>query len=60
MVIELLWIWMLLYVEPVQNVFNTASVPLTDLWILLPFPVLLFVSHEYYKWRKRSVVNKQQ
>jgi sodium/potassium-transporting ATPase subunit alpha len=60
MVIELFWIWMLLYVEPVQNVFNTASVPLTDLWILLPFPVLLFVSHEYYKWRKRSVVNKQQ
>jgi sodium/potassium-transporting ATPase subunit alpha len=54
MVIELAWIWMLLYVEPVQNVFNTATVPLTDLWILLPFPILLFASHEFYKWRKRK------
>jgi sodium/potassium-transporting ATPase subunit alpha len=54
MVIELAWIWMLLYVEPVQNIFNTATVPLTDLWILLPFPILLFISHEFYKWRKRK------
>ena len=54
MVIELAWIWMLLYVEPVQNIFNTATVPLKDLWILLPFPILLFVSHEFYKWRKRK------
>jgi sodium/potassium-transporting ATPase subunit alpha len=54
MVVELAWIWMLLYVEPVQNIFNTATVPLTDLWILLPFPILLFASHEFYKWRKRE------
>jgi len=54
MVIELAWIWMLLYVEPVQNIFNTATVPLADLWILLPFPILLFSSHEFYKWRKRK------
>ncbi len=53
MVVELAWIWMLLYLEPVQNIFNTATVPLTDLWILLPFPVLLFISHESYKWAKR-------
>jgi sodium/potassium-transporting ATPase subunit alpha len=53
MVIELVWIGMLLYVEPVQNIFNTATVPLTELWVLLPFPILLFVSHEFYKWRKR-------
>jgi sodium/potassium-transporting ATPase subunit alpha len=53
MVIELAWVWMLLYVEPVQNIFNTATVPLTDLWILLPFPFILFVSHEFYKWRTR-------
>jgi sodium/potassium-transporting ATPase subunit alpha len=59
MVIELAWIWMLLYVEPVQNVFNTATVPLTDLWILLPFPVLLFVSHEFYKWLKRIRLQSQ-
>ena len=52
--IELAWIWMLLYVEPVQNIFNTATVPLADLWILLPFPIILFISHEFYKWRKRK------
>lgn len=54
MVVELLWIWMLLYVEPVQKVFHTATIPLGDLWILAPFPILLFISHETYKWRKRS------
>jgi sodium/potassium-transporting ATPase subunit alpha len=54
MVIELIWIWMLLYVEPVQDVFNTATVPLKDLWILVPCPVLLFFSHEFYKKRKRK------
>jgi len=53
MVVELAWIWMLLYVEPVQRVFNTATVPLGELWILLPFPILLFISHEFYKWHKR-------
>lgn len=53
MVIEFFWIWMLLNVEAVQNVFNTAPIPLSDLWILLPFPILLFVSHEVYKWRRR-------
>ena len=39
--------------EPVQKVFHTADIPLSDLWILLPFPIILFVSHEYYKYRKR-------
>jgi sodium/potassium-transporting ATPase subunit alpha len=53
MAAELAWIWMMLNLEPVQKVFNTASVPLTDLWILLPFPLLLFSLHEVYKWRKR-------
>jgi sodium/potassium-transporting ATPase subunit alpha len=60
MVIELAWIWMLLYVEPVQNVFNTATVPLKDLWILLPFPILLFISHEFYKWRRRAKITSRQ
>jgi sodium/potassium-transporting ATPase subunit alpha len=59
MVIELAWIWMLLYVEPVQNVFNTATVPLKDLWVLLPFPILLFCSHEFYKWRKRENISSK-
>lgn len=53
MIVEFLWIWMLLRFEPVQKVFHTAAIPLNELWILLPFPVILFVSHEFYKWRKR-------
>ncbi|OGR06010.1 MAG: ATPase [Deltaproteobacteria bacterium RIFOXYD12_FULL_50_9] len=50
---ELLWIWMLLNLTAVQKIFNTASVPLNDLWVLLPFPILLIISHEFYKWRRR-------
>lgn len=50
MAVEGIWIWMLLRVESVQKVFNTAPVPLSDLWILLPFPLLLFTAHELYKW----------
>ncbi|MBU0481058.1 MAG: cation-transporting P-type ATPase [Proteobacteria bacterium] len=53
MAVELVWIWMLLNVEPVRRVFNTAPVPVGDLWLLLPFPVLIFTGHELYKWRKR-------
>lgn len=53
MVAELSWVWMLLNVESVQKVFNTAHVPLSDMWILIPFPIILFVSHEVYKWRRR-------
>ena len=44
------WIYMLLNVAPVQKVFNTAHVPLADLWILIPFPILILVSHETYKY----------
>lgn len=53
MLLEVLWMWMLLNVEPVQKVFHTADILLSDLWILLPFPIILFVSHEYYKYRIR-------
>ncbi|MBU0663079.1 MAG: cation-transporting P-type ATPase [Proteobacteria bacterium] len=53
MAVELVWVWALLNVEPVQKVFNTAHVPLGELWILLPFPVLLFLSHEGYKLLRR-------
>jgi sodium/potassium-transporting ATPase subunit alpha len=53
MVLEFLWIWMLLGLEPVQKIFHTASIPLNELWILLPFPIILFVSHEFYKYRLR-------
>jgi sodium/potassium-transporting ATPase subunit alpha len=54
MALELFWVWMLLYLPPIQKIFNTATVPLRDLWILLPFPILLFGSHELYKWRLRA------
>ncbi|MHB1016256.1 MAG: cation-translocating P-type ATPase, partial [Desulfurivibrionaceae bacterium] len=50
MAVNLAWAWSLLNVAAVQRVFNTAHVPLTDLWILLPFPILLFAGHELYKW----------
>ena len=53
MVLEFVWIWMMLSYEPVQKVFHTADIPLSDLWILLPFPIILFISHEYYKYRRR-------
>jgi sodium/potassium-transporting ATPase subunit alpha len=53
-VLEFLWIYALLNVEVVQLVFNTASIPYGHLWILLPFPVLLFTSHEIYKLRQRK------
>ncbi|MDO8948103.1 MAG: cation-transporting P-type ATPase [Desulfocapsaceae bacterium] len=53
MAVELVWVWALLNVGPVQKVFNTAHVPFGDLWILLPFPILLFLSHEGYKWLRR-------
>lgn len=46
----LLWIWALLNIEFVQKVFNTAHVPLSDLWILVPFPILILVFHESYKY----------
>lgn len=51
--VEGIWIWMMLNLPPVQKVFNTAKVPTNDLWILLPFPILLFCSHELYKWQRR-------
>ena len=53
MAVEIIWVWTLLNVAAVQKVFNTAHVPLAELWILLPFPVLLFLSHEGYKWLRR-------
>jgi len=53
-IVEFIWIWMLLTVPAVQYIFNTAFVPLPYLMILIPFPILLFVSHELYKWCIRT------
>jgi len=55
--VELVWVWSLLNVAAMQKIFNTAHVPLGELWILLPFPVVLFLSHEGYKWRRRRKIN---
>ncbi len=54
LIFEILWIYALLNVKSVQLVFNTAHVPSEYLWILIPFPVLLFASHEIYKYRIRK------
>lgn len=52
--VVLIWIWMLLNVESVQKVFNTAHVPLEDLWILIPFPIIVLVFHESYKYFRKE------
>jgi sodium/potassium-transporting ATPase subunit alpha len=53
MAVNLIWVWTLLNVAAVQRVFNTAHVPLANLWIVLPFPVALLLGHEVYKWLRR-------
>jgi sodium/potassium-transporting ATPase subunit alpha len=53
-VIEFVWIIALLTVPPVQLIFNTAFVPPVFLLLLVPFPILLFVSHEAYKRHLRK------
>ena len=58
MAVNLIWVWTLLNVAPVQKVFNTAHVPLGELWILLPFPVALLLGHEGYKWLRRHRNNR--
>lgn len=45
-----IWIWALLNIPSVQKIFNTAYIPLDDLWVLLPFPILILISHESYKY----------
>ncbi|OPY47767.1 MAG: Copper-exporting P-type ATPase B [Methanoregulaceae archaeon PtaU1.Bin222] len=47
--IEAIWIFALLNVPAVQMIFNTALIPPLYLLLLVPFPVLLFISHETYK-----------
>ncbi|MBN1166929.1 MAG: cation-transporting P-type ATPase [Methanospirillaceae archaeon] len=53
-ILEIIWIAMLLTVPAVQFIFNTAFVPLPYLLLLIPFPLLLFILHELYKWRIRT------
>jgi len=53
-VIEFLWIIALLTVPPIQLIFNTAFVPPAFLLLLVPFPILLFMSHEAYKRHLRK------
>ncbi len=56
-ILELIWIYLLLTTPVVQAIFNTASVPLPYLALLVPFPIILFISHEIYKWRLRKIKN---
>lgn len=51
---EGVFILLILYVPAVQTVFNTATVPLENLWLLIPFPILLLLNHEWYKARQKA------
>ncbi|HPH34209.1 MAG TPA: cation-transporting P-type ATPase [Methanoregulaceae archaeon] len=59
MILEIAWIWAILNVGVVQYIFNTAAVPAQYLLLLVPFPILLFISHELYKWRIRKRGSKR-
>lgn len=51
---EAVFILAILYVPAIQSIFNTATVPLENLWLLLPFPILLVMNHEWYKVRQKA------
>jgi len=55
-IVEVIWIWALLNVSAVQFIFNTAYIPPHYLLLLVPFPIILFASHEFYKYliRRRA------
>lgn len=56
-ILELIWIVLLLNAGVVQVIFNTASIPLPYLLLLVPFPIILFTSHELYKYHIRKKMN---
>lgn len=49
-IVEVVWIWALLNISAVQFIFNTAYIPPQYLLLLVPFPIILFASHEFYKY----------
>ncbi|MGM0541080.1 MAG: cation-translocating P-type ATPase [Pseudomonadota bacterium] len=51
---EVVLILAILYLPAMQTVFNTATVPLENLWLLIPFPILLILYHEGYKARQKA------
>jgi len=53
-VMEGIFILAILYVPTVQSIFNTATVPIENLWLLVPFPILLVLNHEWYKVRQKA------
>ncbi len=59
-VLELVWIYAILTVGIVQFALNTASVPPRFLWLLVPFPVILFAGHELYKYRLRRAAEQKR
>jgi sodium/potassium-transporting ATPase subunit alpha len=55
LVFDLIWAWALLHLPVMQVIFKTAYVPWQDLWLLLPFPLLVLIAHESWKgWRRRQ------
>ncbi|PLA74717.1 ATPase, partial [Hydrogenovibrio sp. SC-1] len=51
---EAVFIVAILYVPAIQSIFNTATVPLENFWLLIPFPILLVLNHEWYKARQKA------
>ncbi len=51
---EVIFILAILYVPAIQTIFNTATVPPENFWLLVPFPILLVLNHEWYKARNKA------
>lgn len=47
--LELVLAILFMYFPPLQRILGTAPVASRDLWLLIPFPILLFVLHEGLK-----------
>jgi sodium/potassium-transporting ATPase subunit alpha len=46
-----------MYFPPLRHTLGTAPIVLKDLWLLLPFPILLFVLHEGWKAFTRTATS---
>ncbi len=56
---EVVLILAILYIPAVQSIFNTATVPFENLWLLIPFPIVLILYHEWYKTHQKAKAHWQ-
>jgi calcium-translocating P-type ATPase len=47
----------IIYVPPVQSIFKTVALPVSDLAVLACFPVIVWGSDELWRWRQRRREN---